>query len=77
MELANNINALAAQLSDYTAKNLSRLIKIKSLSLQEKGVSEAIVEMMKEAGFDDFIGKPYKKKAFVDIILKNINNGQQ
>ncbi len=53
MEIANNINALAAQLSDYTAKNLSRLIKIKSVSLQEKGVSEAIVEMMKEAGFDD------------------------
>ncbi len=53
MELANNINALATQLSDYTAKNLSRLIKIKSVSLQEKGVSEAIVEMMKEAGFDD------------------------
>lgn len=53
MELASNINALAAQLSDYTAKNLSRLIKIKSVSLQEKGVSEAIVEMMKEAGFDD------------------------
>jgi putative selenium metabolism hydrolase len=53
MELASNINALAAQLSSYTAENLSRLIKIKSVSCQEKGVSEAIVEMMKEAGFDD------------------------
>ena len=71
MELANNINALAAQLSDYTAKNLSRLIKIKSLSLQEKGVSEAIVEMMKEAGFDD---------AYVDGLgnaIGRIGNGKK
>ena len=30
----------------------------------------------KEAGFDDFIGKPYKKKAFIDIILKNVKKGQ-
>ncbi len=29
----------------------------------------------KEAGFDDFIGKPYKKQAFIDIILKNMKKG--
>ena len=31
----------------------------------------------KDAGFDDFIGKPYKKQAFIDIVLKNIKKGQQ
>lgn len=28
-----------------------------------------------DAGFDDFIGKPYKKKDFIDIIIKNCSAG--
>ena len=71
MELANNINALATELSAYTAKNLSRLIQIKSLSLQEKGVAEALLEMMKEAGFDD---------AYIDglgNVIGRIGNGKK
>ena len=43
----------AIELSDYTSKNLSELVKLKSLSTQEKEVSNAIVKMMKDAGFDD------------------------
>ena len=34
------INSLAEKYKDYTAENLSNLIKIKSVSLQEKEVQD-------------------------------------
>jgi putative selenium metabolism hydrolase len=48
-----NINALAEKYRDYTAENLSRLIKIKSLSLQEGEVQQELKRQMEEAGFDE------------------------
>lgn len=52
-ELANQINELAQQYRDYTAKNLSELVKIKSLSCGEKEVQHELMRQMKEAGFDE------------------------
>lgn len=53
MTLAEQINAKAKEYRNYTAKNLSRIIKLKSLSGEEKDVAYAIKEMMAEAGFDE------------------------
>ena len=53
MTIAEQINAKAKEYRDYTAKNLSRIIKMKSLSGGEKEVAYAIKEMMEEAGFDE------------------------
>ena len=47
------VNTLAEQYSQYTANNLSQLIKHKSLSLQEKGVQEELMQQMRDAGFDE------------------------
>jgi putative selenium metabolism hydrolase len=47
------INELAAKYADYTATNLSKLVKIKSLSLGEKAVAEELKRQMIEAGFDE------------------------
>ncbi len=53
MELSKKILELSEKYKDYTAKNLSEMIKIKSLSLQEKDVCYKIKSMMEEAGFDE------------------------
>jgi PAS domain S-box-containing protein len=47
--------------------------KIKYIA-QTAHVLSPMTTRYKEAGFDDFIGKPYKKKEFIEIILKNIRN---
>jgi putative selenium metabolism hydrolase len=47
------INKLAESYSDYTAGNLSKLVKIRSLSLGEKDVALELKRQMLEAGFDD------------------------
>ncbi len=53
MELAKQILQKAEEYKNYTAKNLSTLIKHKSLSCQEKEVASDIKKMMEEAGFDE------------------------
>jgi len=53
MTIAEQINAKAKEYRNYTAENLSRIIKMKSLSCGEKDVAYAIKEMMDEAGFDE------------------------
>ena len=53
MTIAEQINAKAKEYRNYTAENLSRIIKMKSLSGGEKNVACAIKEMMEEAGFDE------------------------
>lgn len=71
MSLSQIINEKALEYRDYTAKNLSELIKIKSLSTQEKGVVYKIKEMMENAGFDE---------VFVDglgNIIGRIGNGKR
>jgi len=52
MVLSKTIYDKAKEYADYTAKNLSNLIKHKSLSCQEKEVASEIKKMMEEAGFD-------------------------
>jgi len=53
MDLAKTILNKAEEYSNYTATNLSKLIKIKSLSGEEEGVAKALKQMMEEAGFDE------------------------
>ncbi len=53
MDLAKTILQKAEEYSGYTANNLSKLIKIKSLSGEEEEVAKALKQMMEEAGFDE------------------------
>ena len=53
MDLAKIILKKAEEYKDYTVNNLSKLIKIKSLSGEEEGVANALKQMMEEAGFDE------------------------
>ena len=52
-EIFNKINELAEKYKDYTASNLSKLVKIKSTSMQEKDVQLELKRQMEEAGFDE------------------------
>ncbi len=52
-EVINKINKLAEKYKNYTANNLSRLVKIKSLSKEEKEVQTELKRQMEEAGFDE------------------------
>ncbi len=47
------INELSLKYADYTALNLSKLVKIKSESMGEKDVQHELVRQMQEAGFDE------------------------
>lgn len=49
----DKIKALSEKYRDYTAENLSKLVKIKSLSTQEKEVQLELKRQMEEAGFDE------------------------
>ncbi len=53
MEQFSAINQLAQQYSDYTAENLSRLVRCKSLSLDEEQVQQELIRQMQKAGFDE------------------------
>lgn len=47
------IKELSEKYRDYTANNLSKLVKIKSVSTQEKEVQLELKRQMEEAGFDE------------------------
>lgn len=47
------IKSLSEKYRDYTAENLSKLVKIKSLSTQEEEVQLELKRQMEEAGFDE------------------------
>jgi putative selenium metabolism hydrolase len=47
------INELSENYRDYTAQNLSKLVKIQSLCTQERDVQLELKRMMEEAGFDE------------------------
>ena len=51
--ILTKIGALAKSYSDYTAGNLSKLVKIPSLSCRENLVAEELKRQMIEAGFDE------------------------
>ncbi|MFZ4401417.1 MAG: YgeY family selenium metabolism-linked hydrolase [Bacteroidales bacterium] len=70
-EIAEKIKALAEKYSNYTAENLSKLVKIKSLSMEEKEVQYELKRQMEEAGFDE---------VFIDGIgnvIGRIGNGKK
>ena len=53
MGITEKIREMAENYRDYTAENLSKLVKTKSYSSKEEDVCRLIVELCKEAGFDD------------------------
>lgn len=53
MKNQKEILQLSETYADYTAENLSRLVKIKSLSCNEEEVIHEIENQMKKAGFDE------------------------
>lgn len=53
MDISERIMVMAETYRDYTAENLSRLIKIKSVSKEEKDVMQELQRQMVAAGFDE------------------------
>lgn len=53
MSKAQKIMELAEKYRDYTAQNLSKMVKIPSESMQEKDVQIEVAKQMREAGFDE------------------------
>ena len=53
MEIRDQIRQMAEKYRDYTAQNLSKLVRTKSYSSKEEDVCRLIVELCKEAGFDE------------------------
>ena len=51
--MKEQILELAEKYKNYTAENLSKLVKIKSLSMNEKEVQHELKRQMEEAGFDE------------------------
>lgn len=69
--IVEKIKELAEKYKDYTAQNLSNLVKIKSLSLQEEEVQHELKRQMEEAGFDE---------VFIDglgNVIGRIGNGKK
>ncbi|MGE5341348.1 MAG: YgeY family selenium metabolism-linked hydrolase [Candidatus Omnitrophota bacterium] len=52
-DISKRINELAERYRDYTAENLSKLVGIQSLSLEEEDVNIELQRQMEEAGFDE------------------------
>jgi putative selenium metabolism hydrolase len=52
-EINSKIIELSEKYQQYTAENLSKLVKLKSLSAQEKEVQLELKRQMEEAGFDE------------------------
>jgi putative selenium metabolism hydrolase len=53
MALKDDILSKAEEYRDYTAENLSKIVKIKSYSGEEEEVCRKLVELCEEAGFDE------------------------
>jgi putative aminopeptidase FrvX len=49
----HKINELSEKYRDYTAQNLSKIVRIKSLCTKEKEVQLELKRQMEEAGFDE------------------------
>ena len=70
-KIYQTIRDLSEKYGNYTAGNLSRLIKIKSLSTREKDVQLELKRQMEEAGFDE---------VFIDglgNVIGRIGNGKK
>ena len=53
MDISKQTLELAEKYRDYTAQNLSKLVKIKSLSREEKEVQLELKRQMEEVSFDE------------------------
>lgn len=53
MGIQEDIRRKAAEYRQYTAENLSKMVQVKSYSSKEEDVCRLIVELCKEAGFDE------------------------
>ena len=53
MSIATQIREMAEKYRDYTAQNLSKIVRTKSYSSKEEDVCKLLVELCKEAGFDE------------------------
>lgn len=70
-EIFSKIKSLSKKYEDFTAKNLSKLVQIKSLSTQEKDVQLELKRQMGEVGFDE---------VFIDglgNVIGRIGNGKK
>ncbi len=70
-DIFKRINELSEKYKGYTADNLSKLVKIKSLSMGEKDVQMELKRQMEEAGFD---------KVWIDglgNVIGRIGNGKK
>ena len=56
----SKILKLSEKYRNYTAQNLSQLIKAKSLSGDEKQVQLLLKKQMEEAGFDEVRGRWFR-----------------
>ena len=65
------INELSVKYRDYTTENLSKLVKIKSLSQDEKLVQLELKRQMEEAGFDEV------KTDGLGNVIGRIGNGKK
>jgi putative selenium metabolism hydrolase len=52
-DISVKINELAQSYNDYTAGNLSKLVKIRSLSTSEQAMAAELKRQMEDAGFDE------------------------
>ncbi len=86
MNIFRKIDNLSVKYQDYTAQNLSKLIKIKSLSMGEKEVQLELKRQMEEAGFDEVridglgnvLGRIGKGKTIlaIDAHMDTVDTGQ-
>jgi len=70
-KLSEKIMSLAETYRDYTAENLSRLVKIRSLSGEEKEVNRELKTQMEAAGFDEVFVDP------LGNVIGRIGNGKK
>lgn len=65
------IKRLSEKYADYTANNLSKLVKIMSLSTEEGAVQKELINQMQEAGFDEV------KMDSLGNVIGRIGNGEK
>jgi putative selenium metabolism hydrolase len=68
-ERIRKTDELSRKYRNYTAENLSKLIKIRSLSSEEKEVQYEVMRQMNEAGFEEVVMDP------LGNVLGRIGNG--
>jgi putative selenium metabolism hydrolase len=67
----SEIKRLSGKYAGYTAENLSRLVKIKSLSAKEEAVQNELMQQMLQAGFDEV------KMDGLGNVIGRIGNGEK